>query len=410
MIFKNKQVLHNVIMDYDNPFKMFELAKEYDKLKQGAAAFGWYLRAADFCEGETYEEKELQYKCMVLGSALFARSEARNQTVNGLIKSAISVLPKRQEAYYWAARYSIDQSNFRDGAMYAKMGMDCEDIEPNTELNYPGQVGLDYCFAISKWKSDGRDDSKNLFFDLKHKRKLDMNREMRESVDWWISQVGYPSTLPYTEDESHKYRYKFDGSDEISKNYSRHFQDMFVLSTLNGKRNGTFIEIGSGHPTLFNNTYLLEKDFGWKGLSVDISERMCAIFSRKRNTTAVLADAGQVSFKDLFKQNCIENQVDFLRINADNASLVSLENMPFNEYEFSVIQIQHNECWWGSDLKDKTRKILQEIGNKLLVPNVAIDETNAYEDWWVHPGFIRPDMRSNKETNFAWDYMMKERR
>ena len=91
MIFKNKQVLHDVIMDYDNPFKMFELAKEYDKLKQGAAAFGWYLRAADFCEGETYEEKELQYRCMVLGSAVFARSEARNQTVNGLIKSAHDV-------------------------------------------------------------------------------------------------------------------------------------------------------------------------------------------------------------------------------------------------------------------------------------------------------------------------------
>ena len=152
MIFKNKQLLHDVIMDYDNTFKMFNLAKEYDKLKQGAAAFGWYLRAADFCEGETDEEKELQYRCMVLGAALFARSEARNQTVNGLIKSAISVLPARPEAYYWAAKYSIEQSNFRDGAMYAKMGMDCEDVEPNKELDYPGSVGLEYCFAVSKWK------------------------------------------------------------------------------------------------------------------------------------------------------------------------------------------------------------------------------------------------------------------
>ena len=184
---------------------------------------------------------------------------------------------------------------------------------------------------------------------------------------------------------------------------------MFVLSTLNGKKNGTFIEVGSGHPTLFNNTYLLEKDFGWKGLSVDVSERMCAIFSRKRNTTAVLADASQVNFKDLFKQNCIEQHVDFLRINADNASLVTLENIPFNEYEFSIIQIQHNECWWGSDLKDKTRKILKEIGYILLVPNVAVDETNAYEDWWVHPGFVNQNMRTNKKTNFAWNYMMKER-
>jgi hypothetical protein len=48
MKFKNMKVLNDVVLDYSNPFKMFELAKEYDKLKQGAAAFGWYLRAADF--------------------------------------------------------------------------------------------------------------------------------------------------------------------------------------------------------------------------------------------------------------------------------------------------------------------------------------------------------------------------
>ena len=83
MKFKNKQVLHDVIMDYDNPFKMFELAKEYDKLKQGAAAFGWYLRAADFCEGETYEEKWLQYRCMLFGTWFSSVCQIRSQKSNG---------------------------------------------------------------------------------------------------------------------------------------------------------------------------------------------------------------------------------------------------------------------------------------------------------------------------------------
>ena len=31
--------------------------------------------------------------------------------VKGLIKAAIAVLPARPEAYYWAAKYSIDQNN-----------------------------------------------------------------------------------------------------------------------------------------------------------------------------------------------------------------------------------------------------------------------------------------------------------
>ena len=414
MKFKNMKVLNDVVLDYSNPFKMFELAKEYDKLKQGAAAFGWYLRAADFCKGETYKEKELQYKCMVLGAAVFARSEARTQTVKGLIKSAIAVLPSRPEAYYWAAKYSIDQSNFRNAVMYAKMGKDCDilagSIEPNEELDYPGPVGLEYCYAIAKWKSDGRDDSKNLFFDLKHKRKLDMPDEMSKSVDWWIEQVGYPSTLPYTQNEKHKYRYKFDGLDTVVKNYSRHFQDMFVLSLLNGKRDGSFVEIGSGHPTLFNNTYLLEKDFGWKGLSVEWSERMCAQFSRERKTPVVFEDASKLDYNKLFKQNCVEQKVDLLRINADQASFNVLNSIPFSKHEFNIIQFQHNDCWWGPEYKDASREKLKSLGYKLFVNDVAIDEEKSYEDWWVHPAYARnSEMASKKNINFAWNYFMKER-
>jgi len=409
MKFKNMKVLNDVVLDYNNPFKMFELAKEYDKLKQGAAAFGWYLRAADFCKGETYEEKELQYKCMVLGAAIFARSEARTQTVKGLIKSAITVLPARPEAYYWAAKYSIDQSNFRNAIMYAKMGKDCEDVEPNEELDYPGPVGLEYCYAIAKWKSDGRDDSKNLFFDLKHKRKLDMPDEMSKSVDWWIEQVGYPSTLPYTQNEKHKYRYKFDGLDTVVKNYSRHFQDMFVLSLLNGKRDGSFVEIGSGHPTLFNNTYLLEKDFGWKGLSVEWSERMCAQFSRERKTNIILADATKIDYSELFKQNCIEQRVDFLRINSDTSSYNVLKSIPFHKYEFNVFQFQHNSCWWGNEVRDASRDFIRNLGYVLFVPDVAVSEEQPYEDWWVHPALINNSMKSKNQINFAWNYFMKER-
>ena len=36
-------------------------------------------------------------------------------------------------------------------------------------------------------------------------------------------------------------------------------QDYFVMKVLKEKRNGTFVEIGSNHPTCINNTYILEK-------------------------------------------------------------------------------------------------------------------------------------------------------
>ena len=206
-----------------------------------------------------------------------------------------------------------------------------------------------------------------------------------------------------------KYRWQFDDLNVIERNYSRHFQDMFVISLLKGKMEGTFVEIGSGHPTLFNNTYMLEKDFGWRGLSVDHSERMCAQFSRERNTSVILADASTLDYSSLFKQHCLEQHVDFLRINSDQSSLPVLNSIPFNKHEFSVVQFQHNECWWGSDYKDKSREYLNKLGYKLFVSDVAIDNKNSYEDWWVHPSFLNNNMKSSNKINFAWDYMMRER-
>ena len=43
-------------------------------------------------------------------------------------------------------------------------------------------------------------------------------------------------------------------------------QDIFVLYTLNWKRNGFFVEFGATDGMDLSNTYLLEKDFGWRGI------------------------------------------------------------------------------------------------------------------------------------------------
>ena len=207
-----------------------------------------------------------------------------------------------------------------------------------------------------------------------------------------------------------RFKFDFKGLKFIEKNYSRHFQDLFVLAALNGKENGTFVELGSGHPTLFNNTKLLEEEFGWKGISIDNDERFVTQFSRERNTTIVFSDAKEIDYKVMFKQHCLEQRIDFLRINAELASLECLRKIPFSDYEFSVIQFQHNACWWGPEFRSESRKILQSIGYELLVPNVAVNEKDAYEDWWVHPNISKkyPQMKSKKSINFAWNYAMEE--
>ncbi len=49
-------------------------------------------------------------------------------------------------------------------------------------------------------------------------------------------------------------------------------QELFVIAMTQGRRNGTWLEIGCGDPIRSNNTYLLEKRFGWTGISIDMEK------------------------------------------------------------------------------------------------------------------------------------------
>ena len=403
-------ILNDVVLDYSNPHKIYKLAREYDIREQGAAAFGWYLRAADMSTGKTWDDRWIQYRSIIMGAFIYDRARDRNLSVEGLLKIAIATMPERPEAYYFMAKHKATNNDWRESLMYSSIGLQQCDVTPehDSDLGYPGEHGMRMLYARAKWKTDGRDDSKNLAFDLKYKNKLskEINKEATELLD----EHGYPSTLPYDKSLHSRYKYKFKGLDELTQNYSRHFQDMFVLSALDGKRNGTFIEIGSGHPTLFNNTKLLEEDFGWRGISLDSSERMCSIFSRERATNIILADAAETNYEVLFKQNCQEQNIDFLRINAEGGSIPALERIPFDKHTFNIIQFQHNVCWWGEEVALKSRDILSKLGYVCMVPNVAVSNKLAYEDWWVHPNIAKHNrrMKAKDGINFAWDYMMEK--
>jgi hypothetical protein len=402
------KLLNDVVLDYDNPDKIYALARQYDKLEQGSGAHSFYLRAADMSPGKTFEEKWLQYKCMILSSMIYQRNENRNQSVQGLLKIAIATLPNRPEAYYFMAKLKRDQEDYREAIMYAQIGMQFEGQEYlDNDVGYPGDNALKVLYARCRWKTDGRDDSKNLAFDLKYKNKL--NKKDEKAVNALLAEHGYPSTLAYDPSLFGQYKFKFDGQEDIKTNYSRHFQDMFVLSVLDGKRDGTFIEIGSGHPELFNNTLLLERDFGWRGINIDSSERFAHIFSRHRKTNMIHADAAGTDYGTVFKQQCLEQHIDFLRINCEYASIEALKNIPFAKHEFGIIQFQHNATWWGDQFRKESREILQKIGYILLVSDVAVDNTQNYEDWWVHPMHAnrKQNMKSSNKINFAWDYMME---
>jgi hypothetical protein len=206
-------------------------------------------------------------------------------------------------------------------------------------------------------------------------------------------------------------RFKFKGFENIEKNYSQCYQDLFVLSCLNGKRNGTYLEIGAGSPFYGNNTALLS-ELNWRGISLDILELAEQSWKEKRpNDKFIRQDAINSDYIQLCQSNGLPRYIDYLQLDIDPAynTLAALKNIPLDILEFGVITYEHDFYIDKDETNRKeSRKILQEAGYKLIAANISPDTNSPYEDWYINPKYIKEDIATDidKEVLFAKDYMI----
>jgi hypothetical protein len=158
---------------------------------------------------------------------------------------------------------------------------------------------------------------------------------------------------------------------------------MFVLTMLNGKRNGVFFEIGCGNPSYGNNTKLLE-ELGWKGTSIDMDANITEAFAKERKSYVITADATKLDYDVL-----VDKDYDYLQIDIDPAlnSLNVLLRMPFEKHRFAVITFEHDD-YCSPGIKERSRQYLWSHGYVLVVGDVAPDRYNSFEDWWAHPDLV----------------------
>ena len=398
-----QQKLEAHILDSKNPFKIYDLAKEYDKLENGAMGVSLYLKAADITE-----DKNLQYKSLIGIGLCYDRQRDRNHTSEGAFLDAAALLPERPEAHYHLCTIYEKMRAWKRCLLHANLGLATQHVTAeNEELLYPGTQDLEYYQALSKWSITGQQDGKQLFFNLKHKQNL--KPYLLEKIEKALGWIFYPDIIPYVETDLDRFKYKFDGIEDIKINHSKHFQDMFVLSAYKGKRQGSYLEIGSGGPFVHNNTALLETKFGWKGISIDIDDGLCYAFKEARNNTVICTYATAIDYEELFKLHCVDPVIDYLQIDCDDYSMAVLERLPLDKFKFGVITFEHDSYRLGTDKKFAAKKILEGAGYKLAVSNIGFHEVGyPYEDWYYHPDVvdIPKEMISKKDTNFVFDYMM----
>lgn len=223
----------------------------------------------------------------------------------------------------------------------------------------------------------------------------------------------------YSRDRHGDLRLPFAGSENIVHNFSQCYQDMFVLSATNGKRGGSYVEIGSNEPYYSSNTALLETVFEWTGVSIDIDPDEVARFSKTRRNRVTLGDATSVDYDALFEALQLGPDFDFLQVDCEPASvtLAALTKIPLAKYRFAVITFEHDSYHHqgqgdvSAEVLALSRSYLKGHGYSLVADNISVDDMHPFEDWWVHPELVDADSIARlecvtDETKCAATYML----
>ena len=383
----------------------FKLGVYYHTINQTASAVSFYLRAA-----ERTDDKLLVYECLLRAAMCFNSQGTRNLSVEGMLQHAVSLLPKRPEAYFHLSRFYERTSKWFLGYMVSSIGLGVAEKYPEkslmTPIDYPGFWTLHFEKAVCSWWCGLCEESRKTFeylimnepMDMIHKESVISNLKRLGS---WVNESELNCHFKSKDEEINnslyfldvylsKYvsrlKYKFKDYYKILRNYSENMQDIFVLTTLDGKRDGTYLEIGAAYPIFASNTYLLEKFFGWKGISLDIQSKFIKKHKLHRQNHSICLDATEADYNKLFADCKLNTFVDYLQVDCGSpeVSYQALKKVLEDGVRSRIITFSHDEHIDKSKtVKDKSRKLLTKYGYTLFISNVSHDVENGYEDWWV---------------------------
>ena len=169
-------------------------------------------------------------------------------------------------------------------------------------------------------------------------------------------------------------------------------QEKFVIEIFNGKKNGVYVELGAFDSKLGSNTFHLESDYDWSGVSFEVSEDRKLEFQTNRKNPC-FGDALEFNYISYFENNNFPKQIDYLQVDIDAGyqhdgrpfgnhylSLLGLISLPLTQYRFSIITFEHdaNMYFRNSAMRDAQREILDSLGYAIVV-------REKHEDWWVDP-------------------------
>ena len=230
-----EKYLAQLINDPENDFINFELAYAYEKEKQYAAAVSYYLRCAEYTNNNT-----LVSECLIRCSFSMNKQGGRDQKELHYIKQAMGASPCSLEPYYIASLYFSWRGNHRDSYLYTCLGINIYENNIQKE-KFIKDVGfsmydLYYQKAFTCSNIGKINESMQLYvkilqeFDIQDWNKENILKKIRE-----LPEPNHP-IVSYTKQTKDKLKYQFPNCEEINENFSQIYQDIFVLSMNDGKK------------------------------------------------------------------------------------------------------------------------------------------------------------------------------
>lgn len=189
-------------------------------------------------------------------------------------------------------------------------------------------------------------------------------------------------------------------------------QDLFALSRVDFKEGGFFVEFGATDGVELNNSWLMEKQFGWQGILAEPARgwhedlkrnRDCIIETRcvwratgetlqvteaPRGENSAIStfvkptrklrgqsyDVETISLNDLLEQHNAPEVIDYISVDTEGSEFDILNNVDFDRWSFRVMTVEHNHAPQRADI----HKLLTEKGYTRILEPIS-----RFDDWYV---------------------------
>lgn len=191
-------------------------------------------------------------------------------------------------------------------------------------------------------------------------------------------------------------------------------QDLWVLEKTSYKRGGFFVEFGATDGVMLSNTWLLEKEFGWKGICAEPNpdfygqlknNRQCKLSDQyiggetgkqvefilsgvyggsqeyaadddhadKRTASRAagkVVNLTAISLNDFLEEHGAPREIDYLSVDTEGSEFEILNSFRFDKWDINLITVEHNFTQRRKDI----RKLLESNGYHCL--------EMQFDDWY----------------------------